>query len=74
MKISLYQYDLTAEVRAWHAARRRRRLAACAGLALFTLLVGRALGGLIADGAHWFGVVAIAAWGCWGAHHLLTRH
>lgn len=75
--------DLSAEIRAREieiqaleekCSRLKRRLAARLGLALFVLLIGRALGGLVADGAHWFVVASITAWGCWGLHHLITRH
>ena len=71
-----HPHDLTAEIRAWHSARRRKRIAACAGASLFCVLAGLGLG-VLAGGhsvGHALGIVAVSAWGTWSMHYLFTRH
>lgn len=82
-KTTPHYVDLAAEIR-WREvecqrlqekwSRQKRRLAAFLGVTSFAVVVGIALGSLIASGAHWCVVVSISAWGCWGLSHLITRH
>ena len=73
---SPFPHDLTAEFRAAHRARVRRRTCAFLGFVLFCILTGVALGHLaVADRPPWdaMGVVLIAAWGVWSINYLIGR-
>lgn len=70
-------HDLTQEFRAAMRARQSRQLwrfAAALGLGLFGILVGAALGSLIASGASYWLVGAVVFWGVWSIRYLLLRH
>lgn len=66
--------DFAREMNAALQAHHRRRAVAAAGAMVFALLIGVAIGSLVANGAHLVLVLLISIWGTWGMFYITTRH